>query len=33
VYLGHRQHGSGLIEKWRTHDVEVYARKTRRIRS
>lgn len=33
VYLGHRQHGSGLIEKWKLHDSEMYAKKLHGRRS
>jgi GT2 family glycosyltransferase len=32
VYLGHKQHGSGLIEAWKIHDVEVYAQKARGLK-
>lgn len=30
VYLGHQQHGSGLIETWKIHDSELYRQKSLR---
>lgn len=32
VFLGHKQHGSGMIEKWRLVDIETFARKTQGTR-
>jgi GT2 family glycosyltransferase len=29
VFLTHRQHGSGLINKWRVHDQQILAKRMR----